>query len=106
MKNVQFGNNLKKLRLEKKLSQKDLGSIFNLAESTIGMYERNERRPDYELLISFADFFHVSVDFLIRQHVHTDGITKFIITLSQANEYKIYEVKKYWDFLENYHNNQ
>lgn len=60
-----FGKKLKALRTSKKISQKEFGKIFGLAESTIGMYERDERRPDFELLNKFADYFEVSTDYLL-----------------------------------------
>lgn len=60
-----FGKRLKALRTAKKISQKEFGKLFGLAESTIGMYERDERRPDFELLNKFADYFEVSTDYLL-----------------------------------------
>ncbi|WP_342471601.1 helix-turn-helix transcriptional regulator [Metasolibacillus sp. FSL H7-0170] len=60
-----FGKRLKALRTGKKISQKEFGRIFGLAESTIGMYERDERRPDFELLNKFADYFEISTDYLL-----------------------------------------
>lgn len=60
-----FGKKLKALRTARKISQKEFGKLFGLAESTIGMYERDERRPDFELLNRFADFFEVSTDYLL-----------------------------------------
>ncbi|MBB5148616.1 helix-turn-helix domain-containing protein [Ureibacillus thermosphaericus] len=61
----QLGKRIRFLRKSKKLSQKEFGNLFGLAESTIGMYERDERRPDYELLSKFADYFGVSTDYLL-----------------------------------------
>ncbi len=62
---VKFDETLKKLRREKNLSQKELGNKLGLAESTIGMYEQGKRQPDYETLLKIADFFEVSLDFLL-----------------------------------------
>lgn len=69
-----FGKKLKALRTAKKISQKEFGKRFGLAESTIGMYERDERRPDFELLNKFADFFEVSTDYLLGR-TDTNAIT-------------------------------
>lgn len=60
-----FGQKLKTLRKRKNMSQKEFGKFFGLAESTISMYERDERRPDYDLLNKFADYFEVSTDYLL-----------------------------------------
>ena len=54
---------LRKVRVKK--SQKEFGSIFGLSESAIGMYERNERKPDYETLEKFAAYLDTSVNYLI-----------------------------------------
>uniref|UniRef100_UPI003F65B69C helix-turn-helix domain-containing protein n=1 Tax=Metabacillus halosaccharovorans TaxID=930124 RepID=UPI003F65B69C len=48
------------------MSQKDFGKIFNLSESTIGMYERDERKPDFDTLIQISEYFNVSTDYLLK----------------------------------------
>ncbi|WP_242691049.1 helix-turn-helix domain-containing protein [Cytobacillus praedii] len=58
-----LGNRIKSLRKTKKLTQKEFGDIFKLGESTISMYERDERKPDYEILQKIADYFEVTTDF-------------------------------------------
>lgn len=62
---MQFGDRLKLLREEKDIKQSDLAKKFNISASTIGMYEQNRRTPDFTLLSSLADFFNVSVDYLL-----------------------------------------
>lgn len=52
-----FGKHLRFLRIQKHLTQKELAHLLNLSPSTIGMYERDEREPDFNTLISIADFF-------------------------------------------------
>lgn len=60
-----LGPRLKLLRQEKGLTQAQFGACFNLAESTISLYESEKRSPDYTILKEFARFFNVSVDFLL-----------------------------------------
>ncbi|MED1711761.1 helix-turn-helix domain-containing protein [Bacillus thuringiensis] len=61
-----FGERLRELRKYKvKKSQKEFGEIFGLSESAIGMYERNERKPDYETLEKMATYLDTSVNYLI-----------------------------------------
>lgn len=62
---MQFGDRLKELREEKDIKQSDLAKKFNISSSTIGMYEQNRRTPDFKLLSALADFFNVSVDYLL-----------------------------------------
>lgn len=60
-----LGNRLQILRREKGLTQAHLGSFFNLAESTISLYESGKRSPDYDTLKRLASFFNVSLDYLL-----------------------------------------
>lgn len=60
-----FGDRLKLLRKERHLQQSQLGELFELSPSAIGSYERNLREPSYSQLISFAEYFNVSLDYLL-----------------------------------------
>jgi transcriptional regulator with XRE-family HTH domain len=62
---MNFGQRLRKLRDEKGDTQKELGKVLNVSESTIGMYERGEREPNFETLIKIANYFMVPVDYLM-----------------------------------------
>lgn len=57
---------LRQLRKQKGLSMKELGQIFGVAESTVSQYETGKRDPDYETLLKLSEYFHVSVDYLLR----------------------------------------
>ncbi len=57
--------NLKKLRLEKNLSQQQLGEIIGFSQQAVYKYETQRIEPDIATLIKLADFFNTSVDFLI-----------------------------------------
>lgn len=56
---------LKKLRKEKKISQLKLALDLNMNQNAISRYENMEREADYETLIKFADYFEVSLDYLL-----------------------------------------
>lgn len=60
-----FGQRLKSLRLERDLKQSELAKIIEVSPSTIGMYEQGRRYADLETLNKIADYFDVSVDYLI-----------------------------------------
>jgi len=62
---MDFGQRLRLLRENRGLTQKELGQILNVSESTIGMYERGEREPNFETLEKIADYFEVQVDYLL-----------------------------------------
>lgn len=60
-----FGQRIRELRQQKDLTMKELGKFFDLAESTISGYENEARKPDIYLLQKLADFFNVSVDYIL-----------------------------------------
>lgn len=57
--------NLKKLRAQKGVSQKQLGEIIGVSQQSINKYENYDIEPDISTLILMARYFHTSVDFLI-----------------------------------------
>lgn len=57
-----FGTMLKKLRTEREISQADMARILGLSRSTVGMYERGKREPDFETLERIADYFSINLD--------------------------------------------
>lgn len=56
---------LKELRKEKGISQLKLAIDLSTNQNTISRYETGERECDYEMLIKIADYFDVSVDYLL-----------------------------------------
>ncbi|MCI6511910.1 MAG: helix-turn-helix domain-containing protein [Coprococcus catus] len=60
-----FQNILKALRKAKGLTQDELAKRLEISRSTIGMYEKGAREPDFETLTLIADYFNVDVDFLL-----------------------------------------
>ena len=57
--------NLKEIRKKKKISQQRLAIDLNMNQNTISRYENMERQADYETLVRFADYFDVSLDYLL-----------------------------------------
>lgn len=56
-----FKDELRKLRIQDGLSQVELAKKLGLSNSTISMYERGERKPDWETEELIADFFNVNI---------------------------------------------
>ena len=56
---------LKELRKDRKISQLKLALDLNMNQNTISRYENLERQADYTTLIAFADYFGVSIDYLL-----------------------------------------
>lgn len=80
---------LRQLRKAKKLTMKELGKKFNLAESTISGYENGIRKPDIELVERFASFFGVSTDYLLGRTEYPQGIV--LTDKSEEEKRRIYE---------------
>lgn len=72
--------NLKNLRENLNLSQKEIASKLCLKITTYWGYENGTRQMDYETLIKIADFFGCSIDYLLGHQtngvVYVDGFTE------------------------------
>ena len=62
---VDFGANLKKLRLEEGLTQQQLADRLGVTKSVVSYYELQERYPSPEVLTKLASIFHVTTDYLL-----------------------------------------
>ncbi|MBQ6381364.1 MAG: helix-turn-helix transcriptional regulator [Clostridia bacterium] len=68
---VDFGNNLKSLRLKYKMTQKELAEQIGVTKSVVSYYELQERAPSPEVLIKLSRIFHVTTDYLLGiEHKH------------------------------------
>ncbi len=56
---------LKELRKKHNISQLKLALDCSMNQNSISRYENMEREADYETLIRFADYFNVSLDYLL-----------------------------------------
>jgi len=62
---VAFGNRVKELREGNGLSRRELAEVFNLKESAVYDWEKRGKQTDYQTLCKLADYFQVSVDYLL-----------------------------------------
>lgn len=60
-----FGQRLRMLRKEHKVTQAQLASFLNLDASTISKYEKADVTPSTDILLKIAQFFDVPTDFLL-----------------------------------------
>ena len=61
----EFSKRLQKLREREGKSRVVLSQLCGLPDSSIRRYERGEAQPTMSSLIAIADYFHVSVDYLL-----------------------------------------
>ena len=65
---------LRYLRKQNNISQLKLAMDLYMNQNSISRYENEERQADYKTLIKFADYFNVSIDYLLER---TDNPTFF-----------------------------
>ncbi len=58
---------LKELRQKRKISQLKLAMDLGMNQNSISRYETEAREADYATLIRFADYFDVSIDYLLER---------------------------------------
>ena len=73
-----FAKQLKKLRMKKGLKQKELADYLHVSVSTVGMWEQGRNEPDVKRLEELADFFGVTVDYLLGREIATSTQEKTI----------------------------
>lgn len=78
-----FGKKIRDLRIARNLTQAQVASGIvlpnnkKLSASAIGMYEQNRRKPSFEVLEAFADFFNVDLNTLSSQSYSTSTPSNF-----------------------------
>ena len=85
---VDFGNILRKLRLQERMTQQQLADRLGVTKSVVSYYELQERSPSPEILIKLASIFHVTTDYLLGLE------PREIIELSGLDEEDIATVKQ------------
>lgn len=58
---------LKELRKQRGISQLKLAMDLSMNQNSISRYESGAREADYATLIKLADYFHVSIDYLLER---------------------------------------
>lgn len=80
---------IKELRDEKNISQLELAKKLNLTQQSISLYEKGDREPSIDVLKSIANFFNVSLDYLLgKSDVRNvnDDIEKFRFAYHKETE--------------------
>ncbi len=71
-----LGDKIKNLRKNKNLTQIQLSEKIGIAQSTLGMIESNKRPAGRKTLIKLAEFFGVTVDYLLSENDDKEAILK------------------------------
>jgi transcriptional regulator with XRE-family HTH domain len=103
-----FPERLKELRYQKKLTQEQLGAKVNVTKVSISGYENGNRTPDTETLQKLADFFEVSVDYLLgrtdspnsgKEEFEDPELGLWFKELKEASPERQAELRRFWEFI-------
>lgn len=104
-----FGERLKKLLNKKELTQVAFAKILNTSDATVNRYIKNVNFPGEDMLNKIADYFDVSVDYLLCRtdnpnysivSTNYKGNKIDIVVKSKTNSYSQKEIQKLFDKLE------
>lgn len=70
---MDFPTRLKELRKSRKVSQSEAGQIAGITSKQIQRYESGDSEPTLPVLIALADYFNVSLDYLVGRSDATGG---------------------------------
>ena len=74
---MEIGSRMRELRDEKGLYQKELAAVLKVSTGTVCNYEKNTHFPDADTLVRLADFFDVSIDYLMCRTDLRSNLNKF-----------------------------
>lgn len=91
---MEIGSNLKKLRSEKGLSQKELADALNVSPQAVSRWENDEVEPDISTLNKLSEIFNVSVDELINGVKEKKDLDEPTVVINIENKEKEKQVEK------------
>ncbi|MBH0166249.1 helix-turn-helix transcriptional regulator [Fictibacillus sp. 7GRE50] len=89
----QLGDRLKSLREKQNKSQLRVAKDLGLSNVQLSRYESGDRKPDPEVIASFADYFEVTTDYLLGRNNNVVQVAGKEIILTE-NELKVFNVLK------------
>ncbi len=69
MKEIRFGERLRDLRQEKNIGQVELATKIGVSKGIISLWEQGKREPTLSSLVAIADYFNVTIDYLIGREI-------------------------------------
>lgn len=90
-----MNNRLRELRQEKGLRQKDVAEKIGVCTASYGFYENWVNKPDPETLVKLADFFGVTIDYLLGR---SDDLGITVAPMGDVGHYSEEEKKLIEDY--------
>ena len=88
-------NRIRDLREDMDLRQSDLAKATGIDQRTISNYETGKTAPDAESLIVLADFFDVTIDYLVRRTNYNFSSQQKKLKIIEQTQKLLEELKKY-----------
>jgi transcriptional regulator with XRE-family HTH domain len=85
-----FGELLSEIRRDRHMTQKDLAEVLHVSTGTISNYEKDVHLPDVDKLISIADYFNVTTDYLLGRTSY--NVSPDVFETVVLNDKPAYEV--------------
>lgn len=73
----EFRDILRQLRIKENKTQDELAKELGISRSSVSMYERGEREPDFETLEAIADYFNVDMNYLLGKTDDPENSDRF-----------------------------
>ena len=109
-----IGNRLKELRESIKIERADLARSLHMPYTTYVNYETDQRKPNDLVLVKLADFFNVSVDYLLERTNNpgsaannncTTGKKKYLMDrIAKADDKKLAKFQKLMELIDDEEN--
>jgi transcriptional regulator with XRE-family HTH domain len=104
---IHLGNKLRRLRVENEITIRDLSRKIGLTEAAISQIENNKRTPSISSIIKIADFFVVSIDYLVSKraslifsdYFHDKEFAFIFSVYAQMTKKQKEELKRYLLFI-------
>jgi len=97
------GQRLEELRKDAHLTQDELGQMLRISKHAVSSYERGKSEPSDAIKVAMAQFFHVSVDYLLGAtrdpRPHTDSPSVIILS-PRLSPQDVQSARDYCAFLE------
>jgi transcriptional regulator with XRE-family HTH domain len=109
-----LGERIANLRKQKKLSQYDLAERLGFSRGKLANYEQGSRQPDFDTLKLIADFFDVSIDFLLgrtdeptqesentefQEFINDPELQRWYKDLPKSGEDDLKKLRKMWEIM-------
>ncbi len=92
-----IGKRIKELRIEKNMSQQELGDLLGITKVSVCGYENGTRTPNLETFTQMADIFGTTADYLLGREIPVvnESSNEYVGSVSKEDINLIQEIRHY-----------